>query len=285
MVPANIKPDVLNSLVPFTDWIGFNLFDIRKSKMYATIQGKGIRSTYNINDKTRIFISSTAEDEQLVKYYNQPNAIERLKKDIVNFGVDLVMGPDWFVYEDQPLSVRRKNLAKAISLNQQCVDVENIAPNIHGTNLAEATSFIEPFKKQGKQLYVMAGRGRLINFGERKKSQRNFAFLTSAINSNEKVKLIVTGCSSPKLQEMLTAVTGFASLGWLIQSRLRRLIMHKTYRSIFDRMFVCKDYDCCAMVPKKELAQSIHDKRRAIHNLKKITAGLANQPTLGYYNW
>jgi hypothetical protein len=284
IVPVHIKPEVLKNIMPYTNWIGFNLFDLRGSKFYDAVKRKGIRDTFEIDDGKRIFLASTGKDEKLVPFYDNQDGIEQFRADVKDFDADMVMGPDWFVYEDQLPEDRRKNIAKAIELNKECIDLENVVPNIHGTNFQEIRSFIESFKEHGKRLFVMAGRGRLINLGNRKKSQNRFSSLTSTIVTYEKIRLIVTGCNSPKLQENLPAVSAFAGLGWLIQARNRRLIMGKTYRRIFDPGFFCDDFSCCASLSKEELARKEKESARAIHNLKRIVQSLTARPAFWQYS-
>jgi hypothetical protein len=274
LVPSYVRPNVLKSVMPFTEWIGFNLFELRSSKFYPIAKKKGIRDTFEIDDQKRIFVTSTGKDERLIPFYNEHDGISQFRSDITDFDVDMAMGPDWFVYEDSPPYERNKNIARAMELNESCIDLENVIPNVHGTNLQEVKCFIEPFKQRGKRLFIMAGRGRLINFGNRKKSQRNFSSLTSTVVECEKIQLIVTGCNSPKQQENLPHVSGFAGLGWLIQARNRRLIMGKTYRRISDEDFFCNDSDCCSSLSKEELAKTEHEPQRAIHNLKRINNSL-----------
>jgi hypothetical protein len=278
LVPPHIRPNVLKSIMPHTDWIGFNLFDLRGSKFYAIAQKRGIKTAFGIGEDKKIFLTSTGKDEKLIPFYNRQNGIDQFRSDVINFDVDMAMGPDWFVYEDQPPNERKKNIRRSIELNEKCVDLENVIPNIHGTTFQETKAFIKTFKGQGKTLFVMAGRGRLINLGNRKRSQRSFSSLTSTIVRCEEIRLIITGCSSPKLHNDMPDVSGFVGLGWLIQARNRRLIMDRTYRRIFDPHFFCHDSSCCASLSKEELAKPDHEPNRAIHNLRRIIHSLTTRP-------
>lgn len=274
IVPVHINPNVLVSIMQHTKWLGFNLFDLRESKYYESAEREGIKNTFNIDGRKKIFLTSTKADEKLAVFYNNQNGIEKFKSDVTNFNVDIAMGPDWYAYDDDPSHMREASIKKAFELNEKCIDMENVLPDIHGTNFQEAIKFIKPFKEQGKELFVIAGRGRLINLGRRGNSQINFAGLTSAITKYEGIKLIVTGCSSPKLQYMMPDVLGFAGLGWLIQARNRRLIMGNTYRRISDSKFSCSDKNCCALFTKEELFKPENESIRAIHNLKRICSNL-----------
>lgn len=284
LVPPYVNPSVLKGVMPYTTWIGLNLFDMRDSKFYAAAKRNGIKAAFGIDEDKRIFLTSTGRDENLIPFYDEQNGIDQFISDVTDFDVDIAMGPDWFVYEDQPSNERRKNIAKAIELNEKCIDLENFVPNIHGTTFQEIETFIKPFKQQGKTLFVMAGRGRLINLGNRKRSQKSFSFLTSTIIRCEDIRLIVTGCSSPKLQEDMPGVSGFVGLGWLIQARNRRLIMGKTFTRISDPRFFCHDSSCCASISKEELAKPERESNRAIHNLKRIIDSLMTPPEFCQYS-
>lgn len=278
LVPVHTSQNILEKILLHIKWIGFNIFDLRGSKFYSVAKERGIRDAFNIGDDKKIFLTSTQKDEQLERFYEGSNGIAVFKSDVVDFDVDMAMGPDWYVYCDQPPDERRKHLKKALDLNEKCVELENVAPNVHGTNFREMTEFIELFKAQGKSIFVIPGREYLINLDDRKKSQREFSSLTSTIAREERIKIIITGCSSPKLQENLPDVSGFAGLGWLIQARCRRLVFGKTYRSLFDPAFSCNDPNCCGSFDRYELARPERDATRAIHNLRKIQSQLVERP-------
>jgi hypothetical protein len=275
MVPPYINPKILKDVQQYTDWIGFNLFELRHSKFYNSAKKKSIRDTFEIDDKKKIFLTSITKDKELKRFYDKHNWIEEFKSDVRDFDVNMAMGPDWFSYKGGP----KDNIQKAIELNMNFLDLEIIVPTIRGTNFQEVKSFIEPFKALGRTLFVFTGREYLVNLADRKRAQFEFFSLTSKMTRIEKIKLIVTGCNSPKLQESLPAVLGFAGLGWLIQSRQRRLIMGKIYKSIFDPKFSCVDPSCCASIDKKALAKPENDSVRATHNLRKINANLKERST------
>jgi hypothetical protein len=278
MVPPYVSQELLKEMLQHTNWIGFNRFEVRHSKFYDEAKKRGLRDTFKIDDGTSIFLTSTAKDEELIRFYGQNSCFEELKSDIINFDVNMAMGPHWFVYKKDPPERRKKDIKKAFELNMSFSDLENVLPTIHGTKFQEIRRFVEPFKAQGKKLFVLPGREYLINLEDREKAQREFSFLTSTTARAEKIDLIVTGCNSPKLQESLPAVLGFAGLGWLIQSKQRRLIMGKKYVSIFDPRFFCNDSDCCALIHKKDLTKPENDSVRAIHNLRQINACLEERP-------
>jgi hypothetical protein len=273
LLPVNVEQNLFDSIIPHTDWVGFNLFDLRRSKLYPALKKRGLKDTFHINDDKKTFLTSTDKDENLIKFFAR-DCIKSFKSDILDFNPDMAMGPDWFVYEDMTPEKRKENIEKALKLNQECINLENIIPNVHGTTVQEMKDFIEPFKVQGKENFVIPGREYNYNLGDRKKSQQRFSALTSIIARFEKIKIITTGISSPKLQQNLPEISGFVSLGWLIQACYRRLIFNKTYRSIFNPEFFCDDYSCCAPFSKEELASPENNHIRAIHNLKKIKFGL-----------
>jgi len=259
----------LKTVMRYCNEVSFNYFQLRSSKYYKDAKSRGIRDAFNINDDIRIFLTSTAKDEQLTRFYDSGGA-EEYRSDVQTLGVDLAMGPDWFTYEDQSLETRERCLQKSIDLNQKCIDIETVLPNIHGTNFQEMQRFIETFKEQGKLEFVMPGREYLINRGHRTRDQKKLAALTSSITRLEEVKLIVTGCSSPKLMFEMPDVAAFCGFGWVIQSRYRRLIYNKTYLHILNPLFECKDNRCCGTYDKEELVQPTTSSIRALHNFLQI---------------
>ena len=271
LFPVYIKHDILESMLPYSNWIGFNYFELRRRKFYDDVKRRGIRKTFNIDDKKKIFLTSTNNDKAIEKFYDH-EGIVTFKSDVKAFDATMVMGPDWYIYEDMNPSQRNESIEKAIRLNQECIDLGNIVPNIHGTNPQEIGRFVEPFKAQGINAFVMPGREYLINRYYRKRDQAKFSALTSTISRLEKIDLIVTGCSSPKLMFDLPDVSSFVSLGWLVQARCRRLIMGKTYMRILDPRFHCEDSRCCATFTKEELVKQENESFRAIHNLNKINS-------------
>ncbi len=278
MVQPYISPKIMRLILPYTKWIGFNCFELRHSKFYDQAKRKGLRKTFDISDETKIFLTTVAKDKELIRFYDEPYSLETLKSEISNFDVDMAMGPDWYSYQDDPQEKRKENLERAIELNMSFVDLENVVPTIRGTNFQEVRSFVQPFKSRGKRLFVLTGREYLINRGNRKKAQTELSSLTSAIKESEKIRLIVTGCNSPKLMATLSAVSGFSGLGWLIQSKKRRLIMGKTYLNVSDPRFLCKDSRCCRNLDKDDLKNPEQDSVRAVHNLVKINAQLNAEP-------
>jgi hypothetical protein len=278
MVSVYTKPELLKAVVPHTSWIGFNYLELRTSSLYSFVKARGLREAFEIDNGTRIFLSTTGKDKQLLHFYNELSGLEKFRSDIQNFGIDLAMGPDWFSYKDDPSWLRKESVGKSIELTTGCLDLENIAPTIRGTSFREMAGFIDHFKAQGKQVFVFPGREYLINLADRKRAQREAFSLTATLARAKGIKLILTGCSSPILQERLFAVWGFAGQGWLIQSKQRRLIKGKTYMSIFDNRFSCDDPKCCASISLKDLKNTEHDSARAVHNLRRIIAALKPLP-------
>lgn len=280
MVQPYISPKILRCIIPYTKWIGFNFFELRHSKFYQQTKEKSLRNAFGIGNETKIFLTTIAKDKELIRFYAEPNSLDELRSDILDFDVDLAMGPDWFSYKDDPPKKRKENLEKAIELNMRFLDLENVVPTIRGTNFQEVSNFIQRFKTLGRQLFVLTGREYLVNRGDRKKAQTEISSLTSAIVDSERIRIILTGCNSPKLMTALPVVSGFSGLGWLIQSKKRRLIMGKTYFNISDPRFSCKDHRCCANLDKDSLKDQEHDSVRAVHNLLMINAYLKTEPFL-----
>lgn len=278
MVSVYTKPEILKAIMPHTSWIGFNYLELRGSKYSILAKARGLRETFCIEDKIKIFLSTTAKDKQLIQFFNKSNGLEKFRSDVQSFGVNLTMGPDWFSYKDDPLDLRKEEVMKSIELTNGCLELENLAPTIRGTNFEEMVSFVEHFKAQGNKVFVFAGREYLINLADRKRAQREAFFLTATLARVEGINLILTGCSSPKLQEKLFAVWGFAGQGWLIQSMQRRLIKGKTYLNIFNPKFSCDNPNCCGLVDINNLKTSDYDSLRATHNLRLINASLKGSP-------
>ncbi len=284
LVPPYVKPQVLQDIMPFTKWIGFNYIEVIGSRSYPAAQKRGVRDAFGISEEKKIFMTTTGHDEKLERFYSDPSGIEQFRSDIQDFNVDMVMGPDFYAYEDQTPNERKKSIAKALELNERCIDLENVVPNIHGTNFQEIRKFIEPFKMRGRTVFIMPGREYLINLTDRKRSQREFSSLTSTITRSEKIKMIVTGCSSPMLQSNLPDVSGFVGMGWWIQAKYRRLILGNTFTSIFDPRFHCNDFSCCASLDSKQLRRPEKDSIRAVHNLKQIQARLKERPQFSQHS-
>jgi hypothetical protein len=278
MVSVYTRQEILKSVLPYTNWIGFNYFELIGSKYYSLANALGLRRAFCLDDDTKIFLATTAKDKQLIRFYDDPNWMKKFRSDVRSFAVDLTMGPDLFSYKDDPLTLRKKLVEKSIALTAECLDIQNLAPAIRGTNFEEMAYFINHFKTKGKDLFVFAGREYLINLADRKKAQQEAFTLTANLVRTLDIKMIMTGCSSPRLMEKLFAVWGFAGQGWLIQSNQRRLIKDKTYVSIFDKKFSCHDPHCCCNVTMEQLRNKQYDSVRAIHNLKQINASLKGLP-------
>jgi hypothetical protein len=277
MVSVYTKPTLFKAIQPYTIWIGFNYFQLIHSKYYPLAKAIGLKKTFELDNKTNVFLSTAAKDKQLIKFYNKENGLETFKSDVKKLNVELVMGPDWFSYKEDPLSVRNEVIRKSIELNAGCLSIENLAPTIRGTNFQEMAMFIDAFKRQGVKTFVFTGREYLINLADRKRSQQEVFLLTASLARAKNIKLILTGCSSPRLYEKLSAVWGFASQGWLIEAMQRRLLKGKSYMFISNSNFFCNDSDCCASLSKSDLKSDKCDNLRAIHNLKSINRCLSGQ--------
>ena len=280
MVSVYSRPTLLKAILPFTHWIGFNYFELIQSKFYPLAKNIGLKKTFQIDDETNIFLSTAAKDNKLIKFYDVKNGIETFKSDVTKLGVNLVMGPDWFSYKEDSLSVRKEVIRKAIELNTACLGIDNLVPTIRGTNFSEMAEFIKYFKAKGVNAFVFAGREYLINLGDRKRAQQEAFLLTQILVKTLGIKLLFTGCSSPRLYRELTSVSGFASQGWLIEAKQRRLLKGKTYMRISNDKFFCYDEDCCKFLSRKDLKSERSDILRAIHNLKQINNFLKGQKPL-----
>jgi hypothetical protein len=154
-----------------------------------------------------------------MNFFGKPTLKEELTEDFNGLSPDIIMGPDWFCYRSDRPEISAQRIKKAIDLNMEFIGYENFVPTIRGNYCQETKRFVEPFKKLGKNWFVFTGREYLVNRGDRKRSELAIASITSTLAREEKIKLIVTGCSSPRQQEKLKYVAGFAGLSWLIRSR------------------------------------------------------------------
>ena len=279
LIPSHSDIELVDEIQSKTDWIGFNIFNLMKSSLFKDIMKYGLKDTYGINENKKIFLTTTELDDFLIEYFNKANKLSEFINIIQNIDADKVMGPDWFVYEDMPQCERHANILYAYALNQKCLKCEKIIPNIHGATLNEMIKFTKPFIEQGINQFVLPGREYFINLGDRKKARNQFYGFTSYLTRIHKINLIVTGLSSPKIQNYLLDVNGFTSLGWLIQARKRRLISDYTYKQLsndfeLDRNIVPENLD------SKEISKKEYNYLRAKYNLIKINEKINNQPEL-----
>jgi hypothetical protein len=277
MVSVYTKPLFFKAILPFTRWIGFNYFEIIHSNHYLMAKTMGLRKAFGIDDKTYIFLSTAAKDKLLVKFYDNEKGLETFKSDMKKLKANLVMGPDWFSYKEDPLFARKEVVTKAIELNSACLSIDNLVPTIRGTNFSEMSDFVRYFKDRGVKVFVFAGREYLINLGDRKRAQQEAFLLTQLLVKKFGIRLLLTGCSSPLLHRKLQSVSGFAGQGWLIQAKQRRLLKGNTYVHISNKAFSCNDSDCCRFFRNEDLKNEKCDFSRAIHNLKRINSFLRGQ--------
>jgi hypothetical protein len=280
MVSVYTKPIFFKAILPFTHWIGFNYFELLHSSRYLLAKTMGLRKAFRIDDKTNIFLSTAAKDKLIVKFYDKENGLETFKSDVKKLKANLVMGPDWFSYKEDPLSTRKEVIRKSIELNSACLGIDNLVPTIRGTNFSEMSDFVKYFKDRGVRIFVFAGREYLINIGDRKRTQQEAFLLTQSLVKSLGIRLLFTGCSSPRLYRKLQSVSGFASQGWLIQAKQRRLLNGNAYVHISNRAFSCYDADCCRFFRREDLKSERCDFYRAIHNLKRINNFLRGQKPL-----
>lgn len=276
IVPSYVNNKFLDEILHFTNWIGFNLFDLMKNRIFQDVKKYGIKETFDISNDKKIFITTTERDEFLIQYYDKLDGLNNFISIVETLDVDLVMGPDWFVYEEMSKFERSKNIMKALLLNQKCLNCDNVVPNIHGTTISEMINFVKPFKEQGKELFVLPGREYFLNINNRKYSMRKFFGFTSVLSRKENLKLIVTGINSPKIHRYLQDVKSFVGLGWLIQARYRRLIDEDTFKSIFIDFVIDNDFED-NILDINDLADPKYDTLRASYNLKKIIQQI-NEP-------
>jgi hypothetical protein len=274
-VSVYTKKNTIDRVQQISNWIAFNYFELLHSKYYGHAKQKGIHQTFGISPGKHIFLTTADHDERLLHFYNNAG-VQMFKKDVLLLGADLIMGLDWFAYQDDTLSERKKSIERGIELTKNCLDVPNLIPTIQGTNFKEVTDFIQVFKKHGNTRFVLPIRGQMLNFGCRKKSQNTAALLTSTVVRQENIKLFVTGCNSPGLMQRMPSVYGFIGQGYLIQAKQRRLIMGKRYFPIMHPVFSLCCNSCCFGLSKSEICKNEFESNRVVHNLIQIRNSLIN---------
>jgi hypothetical protein len=58
-IPSYIKPDILEYIIPHTEWIGFNYFDLIHNSIFSEVQMHGVKEIFNISDNKKIFITTS----------------------------------------------------------------------------------------------------------------------------------------------------------------------------------------------------------------------------------
>jgi len=281
-----VDDSFLNDMLPHTNWIGFNYFDLLHNRIFPKVKKHGIRDVYNISDKKKIFLSTTEKDELLINYYNNQNGLNDFILNVEELDADLVMGPDWFVYEKMGIQEKTRHITKASLMNQKCLSCDKIIPNIHGTNIHELSEFIKPFKELGSDLFVLPGREYFRRKGDVKNSQKQFYGFTSYLKRIEEVELLVTGISSPRVHRYLSDVKYFVGQGWDIQAAFRQIIDDLTFKKIVNGLEL--DQNIVENVSLNELLDEEYDSLRALYNLIKINekineTRILKQKILGEY--
>lgn len=88
----NAPIEFIQAVTKESPTIAFNLWKIYHSKRLAKIRKSGLHATFDIPSSTKIWLTSTAPDSWLEKYYSE--GISKFKEDISCFGPDRFEGPD-----------------------------------------------------------------------------------------------------------------------------------------------------------------------------------------------
>lgn len=265
--------DEIRLLQQHTNNLAFNYFLLKRRGFYDKIKKRGIKDFFKIKDGKKVYLITNYFDEIITPFYVKNNGLNRFKEDVINFQPDYVMGPDWFLYWSFSPLKRREELVYSQNLNLECIDLKGFIPNLQGLSLSEISFFIEPFIQLGFHDYIVSGRERLINYGERKNTQQQFFSLIHQLSKKNNIDLMVTGCNSLSLMKKMFMVKSCFGFGWAIQAKQRRLIENSKFLSIFNKNFKPCSLNCCINKNIKEIASKENDINRYIHNIRWLIDG------------
>ncbi len=249
--------------------VAINYYVIRRyNKIYQNVKRRQIRDALGIPDDVAVLITTTAKDETIERLLLR-GGVSDFKKDILDFGTVSFMGPDLWNYRDISSAENEKMIRTSLEFHLQCTDLDNLIPNIPGNYLKEKLDFVGKLKALGFDTFIQPGREYLINSAGRKKDEMTLASLISRLKAEEKIKVLVKGCSSPRQQKLLYDADGFIGLGYYVNAMNRALIQDgKFVRILKDGTdFACDNERCCNSLQPKQLAEKQNDGRRILHNL------------------
>lgn len=109
---ANSSLGLIQSVAKHSRFIGFNLWKVLHSKRLKEIRAVGLHNAFEIPKSTEIWLTSTAPDEWLKKYYS--NGINQFKEDVLSFAPDKVQGPDLWMYREDGFDKNTKDWQRAM---------------------------------------------------------------------------------------------------------------------------------------------------------------------------
>lgn len=274
IVLPRFSSDMMRSIFYYSKVIAFNYYSLRGyPKIFKEASSKGIRDTFSIPEDKKILLLTTEHDHKIDKFL-KGKGIEEFKKDVENFSPDAFMSPDLWAYDEDGEEKNYKMVNWAIELANSCNDIEGMIPNIHGVSFSHQNLFVEHFKEMGYRTFIRPGREYLINTKNRKRDELRLSSFVDYLTKKHGIKIIVTGCSSPRQHKIVNEAIGFAGLGYYINAMKRRLLVNGKSMYVFDKKFRCERGICCKAIPGKMLAEKKYDVNRVVHQLVEINESL-----------
>src|SRR5208337_3213349 len=120
IVKATSSQEIKDSVFANTKHVAFNYYDIMfgSKELYSSIFGRGLKDTFNIPDAVETYILTTEHDDIIKRILLKGDGFQKFKQNIMNFGADHFMGPDFWTYKDK-------------MTNQQNEQIVNISLNFH----------------------------------------------------------------------------------------------------------------------------------------------------------
>ncbi len=270
LVRPNTPKNIISKICEYSDWIALNHYEIQRQKsIYTAIKNKGLHGFYNIPDKTKILLTSTAPDKYLLfnLFLDGP---KKFKQDIIDLCPDYFMGPDLLTYKYLPNKINELFVNKAIEFAVACTDIPGLLPNIHGENESQMDKYITTFTNLGYKTFILPGREHIINLKGRIKDEKILASLVSRLKKKHNIDLLITGPSTPRQHKIINDANGFIGLGYFTLAMKRILFAkYKTTNIIVNQDFTCMDI-CCGGLVSNQLCLKENDVKRTIHNLLTI---------------
>ena len=268
----NASIEFIQAVARESSTIAFNLWKVHHSKRLPEIRASGLRETFGIPSSTEIWLTSTAPDSWLEKYYSE--GIDRFKEDIRCFGPDRFEGPDLWMYREDGAACNAADWNRAMAYQEACVDLPGFVPSMNGILAWHFTEFISRLEPYGFNCYAIPGREWLNHKKNWPRDQRAFRALVECAAAATKGSIVVLGTSSPKKHQEITAADGFIGSGWYIQAANRRLLRGQNWICAWDWHTPCCRVQCCNGADSKSLVSKEFNVQRAIHNLLEIQEGL-----------
>lgn len=270
LIKPNIKEEFLQRILGQSKYVAFNYYELQKQKsIYFKVKKKGLHDFFNIPDKHKVFLTSTAPDSYLLMDLFNRNS-KKFKTDVLDINPDFFMGPDLLAYKDLLKTNNDCFVNEAIKLGLECTDIEGFIPNIHGIHESQREKYVETFKQIGYKDFILTGREFIVNQKGRINDERILSTIIRKLKKNHKINILITGPSTPRQHKILDYADGFIGLGYYTSAMER--ILCDNYKSIHilsNPSFRCF-YSCCNGLNVTNLSNSKNDSTRIIHNLLTI---------------